>query len=324
MYPALFDHQVRKRRVNPRLTIQAAEKAAEAGDYAAAEHLLREAARLQEASPGQRQSDLANTLNSLAIVCEIAGKPADAEQYFRRAASIATASLPPDHPFVVTSQKNLRDFCEARGTPVDPPSEGHAPEPVGSAAAPPQSGGDPEQEDPEVTSRKFFHRLALGALGPIAMLMVVLAVGLPRLGAPELAYTSPLPVPAPVEPMPASRESSMPAQEREDAEGPVVVRASLCGDLVDWACDPADRPVPPGPLFFYTRIKSPNAISIEHRWYQDDRLHQTVKLHVEASRAEGYRTYSRSVMTSDSIGHWRVELRSENGALLHEERFTVR
>jgi hypothetical protein len=29
-------------------------------------------------------------------------------------------------------------------------------------------------------------------------------------------------------------------------------------------------------------------------------------------------------MNGDSAGNWRVELRSEAGALLHEERFTVR
>ena len=29
-------------------------------------------------------------------------------------------------------------------------------------------------------------------------------------------------------------------------------------------------------------------------------------------------------MKSDSLGDWKVELRSEDGVLLHEERFTVR
>ena len=97
--------------------IQAAEKAAEAGNYASAERLLRDAARLQEASLGPRHPDLANTLNNLGIVCEMTGKPDDAEQYFRRAVSIARTSLAADHPFVATSHKNLRDFCEARGRP---------------------------------------------------------------------------------------------------------------------------------------------------------------------------------------------------------------
>jgi hypothetical protein len=104
---------------------------------------------------------------------------------------------------------------------------------------------------------------------------------------------------------------------------PVVLIAKLCAELDDWLCDPADRPVPPGPLFFYTQIRSASATTVQHRWYQGDRLQHSVTLRVEANRA-GYRTFSRSLMTSDSTGNWRIELRSETGTLLHEERFTVR
>jgi tetratricopeptide (TPR) repeat protein len=283
--------------------LQAAERAAEAGNYTAAENLLRKAARLQEASLGPRHPDLANTLNNLAIVCERTQKPDEAEQYFRRAVSIARTSLAPDHPFVATSQKNLHDFCEARG----------------------QQG---REETPEAASKRLFYRVAVGALGPIAMLMVVLAAGLPRLGAPEQAAplpaiavdssrdVAPPPEPAPVDAIPGPEEPTTPAR-------PVVITARLCGELEDWLCDPADRPVPPGPLFFYAQIKSASATTVQHLWYQDDRVHQNVTLRVEASRI-GYRTFSRSLMTSDSAGGWRVELRSEDGTLLHEERFTVR
>jgi len=321
--------------------IEAAERAAESGNYTSAEDLLREAARLQETSLGPRHPDLANTLNNLGIVCEVTGKPADAEQYFRRAVSIARTSLAPDHPFVATSQKNLREFCEARGKHVEPP------------APAPRSRVEPEPEDPEVTSKKFFGRLAVGALGPIAMLMVVLAAGLPRLGSPpELAapspaigsespqsVTTPLAIAAD-EPAPTTQEATVaqtdvdeasasvvvPASTARPATTPVrlvVVRASLCGDLDEWLCDPADRPVPLGPLFFYTQIKSSSATRIQHRWYHDERLLHSVELRIQPS-AGGYRSFSRNVMTSDSVGTWRVELRSEEGALLHEERFTVR
>src|SRR5512138_454852 len=108
-YECLVPRRMWKPR-EPRSIIEAAEKAAEAGNYAMAEDRLREAASLQEASLGPLHPDLANTLNNLGIVCEITKKPIDAEQFFRRAVSIATTSLPPDHPFVTTSQKNLRDF----------------------------------------------------------------------------------------------------------------------------------------------------------------------------------------------------------------------
>ena len=358
----------------PHTLIQAAEKAAEAGNVAKAENLLRDAARLQEANLGPRHPDLANTLNNLGIVCEMTGKPDEAEQYFRRAVSIARTSLAPDHPFVATSQKNLRDFCESRGKQVElelpaPTPDVQQPTPEVEEAAEevheplqpeveaPSITDQPRQpaihlepeEDPEVTSRRFFTRVALGALGPIAMLMVILAAGLPRLGAPELNPPSstvavdpprevpPPPAPAPVEPTPTPEEATTStATEDEEPEPvindvtaapaparPVVVRASLCADLDEWSCDPADRPVPSGPLYFYTQIKSTQATKIQHRWYQDNRLRQSVELHVQANRAGGYRTYSRTLMNSDSAGNWKVEVRDGDGAVLLEERFTV-
>ena len=103
---------------DPRSVLDAAEKAAASGDFASAEQLLREAARLQEATLGPLHPDLANTLNNLAVVCEMTEKPAEAERHFRRAYDIATAALEPDHPFVATSRKNLEDFCASRGLAV--------------------------------------------------------------------------------------------------------------------------------------------------------------------------------------------------------------
>jgi hypothetical protein len=363
----------------PQSIIQAAEQAAAAGSFSSAEKLLREAARLQEASLGPRHPDLANTLNNLGIVCEMTRKFDDAEQYFRRAVSIARTSLPPDHPFVTTSHNNLRDFCEARGKTVDaecpapdaapaaevklsvPEAESPAREealeapdvtpPVleaeppatsdATSAAPegkpatPDRPTDPALEDPVLTSKKFFYRMALGALGPIAMLMVVLAIGLPRLGAPELASpsrdvpeaapaitapTQPDVLPQPVEPTkPIAAPPTATAPER-----PIVIRAGLCGEIDAWSCDPADRPVPTGPLFFYTQIKSTSATTIQHRWYQGNRLRQSVDLRIEANQSAGYRTYSRYLMQLDSGGDWRVEVRSQDGVLLDEERFEVR
>ena len=378
----------------PQSIIQAAERAAAAGSFGSAEKLLREAARLQEASLGPRHPDLANTLNNLGIVCEMTRKFDDAEQYFRRAVSIARTSLPPEHPFVTTSHNNLRDFCEARGKTVEPPApvpppepppeaippvveaESSAPEviprveeetppvPEAESAAPEvspeepaapeasdagpeakpaaaQTATDPALEDPVLTSKKFFYRVALGALGPIAMLMVVLAIGLPRLGAPELAVpsravaadappttaaTQPIAPTQPAAPTQQARPTT-PAVESPaaiDTARPIVIRAGLCGELDAWSCDPADRPVPPGPLFFYTQIKSTSATTIQHRWYQDNRLRQSVDLRIEANQTAGYRTFSRYLMQIDSGGNWRVEVRSQDGVLLDEERFEVR
>jgi hypothetical protein len=326
---------------------------------------------LQEASLGPLHPDLANTLNNLGVVCEITNKHVDAEQYFRRAFSIATTALDPDHPFVATSGKNLRDFCEARGKQVElptSPAEVEAPasapevEPPASApemgakleaqatptAEPPrESQVLTEPRDLQVASRRFLTRLAIGALGPVAMLIAILAAVLPRLGSTEQAVSSsaiatdsqrdiaPAHAPVRVEPILVPTKTTTTTKRGADEANaaqitsastvarPIVVRARLCADLEEWRCDPPDRPVPSGPLFFYTQIKSTSVTTVQHRWYWDDRLNHSVELRVEANPTTGYRTYSRNTMKSESAGSWRVELRSKDGALLHEERFTV-
>ena len=75
-------------------------------------------------------------------------------------------------------------------------------------------------------------------------------------------------------------------------------------------------------MFFYTQVKSATATTIEHRWYQGDRLIQAVQLRIQANPGAGYRTYSRHSV-SRGPAEWRVELRSADGTVLHEERFTV-
>src|ERR1700752_1012596 len=103
----------------PRSLIEAAEQAANGGDYSSAERLLREAADSQEATLGHVHPDLANTLNNLGVVCELADHPEEAERCFRRAYQIAVNVFEPDHPFVRTSRKNLEDFCAANGKPFE-------------------------------------------------------------------------------------------------------------------------------------------------------------------------------------------------------------
>ena len=104
--------------LDPASMIEAAQGAAGAGDYPAAERLLREAASLQEATLGPLHPDLASTLNNLAFVCERANNIAEAERGYRRAHAIAVASLGPRHPFVATSIKNLVGFCATHGIPI--------------------------------------------------------------------------------------------------------------------------------------------------------------------------------------------------------------
>ena len=344
-----------------RSVVEAAEQAAAAGDYASAEQLLREAALLQEATLGPLHPDLANTLNNLGVVCEIADRPADAEHCYRRAYAIANAVLDPDHPFVATSGKNLRDFCEARGKPVESPT----PPPAVAAEREPRATGSvhlPRERPSHAESRPFAVRrssrpLAIGALSACALVFVMLIAARPwfssngRAGSSSGSATQPLPgSPAPtpeslsVEPIPVPKKtttsSSGPVEVRESRAPaasapapPTVADAHLCRDLStsesrglpgDWRCDPASRPVDPGSLFFYTRLKSANDTTVQHRWYRGDRLYQVVELRIRANLSSGYRTYSRNTVNTRSAGDWRVELRTKDGTLLHEERFIVR
>lgn len=315
-----------------RSILEAAEQAAAAGNHASAEEHLRRAALIQEKTLGPLHPDLANTLNNLGVVCEITNKPIDAEHCFRRALTIATAVLEPDHPFVATSRKNLHDFCAARGKEVELPT----PLPEMTARQP-------------LVKKRSYGRLAIGVLGPVVMLIVILAAGRPWLGATEGAALSsataretardtPAPPQAPVS-VDTIAEPQASAKTIEDKPAytnasqiaaastpslPTVVGAQLCAKLDEWRCDTPKGPIPQGPLFFYTQVKSANATRILHYWYQGDRLRHSVVLGIQASPNVGYRSFSRNTMDADSVGNWRVEVRTEDGVLLHEERFSVR
>lgn len=302
---------------DPRSIIDAAEQAAAADDYAAAEELLREAALEQEARLGPLHPELANTLNNLGIVCEINDHPDDAERCFRRAVTIATTVLKPDHPFVVTSRQNLRDFCVARGRPVE----------LLLLPAAATSRIDARAARP----------LAMNVLGPVIMLAMILAATLPRLvpsrveglGSTERAVSQAIAMELPQETTKASASAPDAVSTAGITEGtstpapPTVVKAQLCATLDQWLCEPEDRPVPQGTLFFYTQVKSTTATTIQHQWYRDNRLMQSVELPILAGPGVGYRSFSRYTMSSESAGSWRVELRTRDGLLLHEERFSV-
>jgi Protein of unknown function (DUF2914)/Tetratricopeptide repeat len=375
---------------DPQSVIAAAEQAAAAGDYASAEQLLREAAHLQEASGGPLDPDLANTLNNLAIVCEITEKPADAEHFFRRANAIATAVLEPDHPFVATSRKNLEDFCAARGIPIEPPIAGTAlnaddreasfiaavqkapptaddregPPIAGDQEAPAKRAGpvSPEPIPPEpvqhfppapvpyeesrpVVPARWSRPIVVGALVAGVLLLVLIATLMRFRSGTTVEQTSQagptatpaLPAATPAVPPTVPADTGAPKEagaaakvERgssaPSAEQPTVVTAQLCRELSTdgaWRCVPPSLPVDGGRLFYYTRVKSPVATSVEHRWYLNDRLRRVVERRIRANATDGYRTYSRSPVGNDA-GDWKVELRTKDGVLLHEERFVVR
>jgi len=311
----------------PRSLIDRAELARAAGDYATAETLLRDAARLQEADFGPLHRDLANTLNNLGVVYEITNKPADAEICYRKAYAIATAVLAPDDPFAATVRANLKDFCDAQGKPLD--------------------------ESPGFAFGTLPYPFTIVAVSLCGLVLLMLASTAPWFRSSARADSSPAGPTSVSEPSVAPRKPAGPRTVADAAttgeHGPVaasrvrtkaasapaltVASAELCEALStggsrgvsdDWRCDPASRPVDAGALFFYTRLKSANDTRVQHRWYRGARLYQAVDLRVRANESHGYRTYSRHTMSSQSAGNWRVELRSTDGRLLHEERFVVR
>jgi hypothetical protein len=345
-----------------RSVVDAAEQAVSAGDYESAEQHLREAALLQEARLGPLHPDLANTLNNLGVVCEITNKPADAEFCYRQAYAIATAVLEPNHPFVATSRKNLRDFCEARGKPVElpvPPPPVAAAEREPRAT---WSVHHPRERWSHVTSRLFAfvtssHSLVIIGLSVCGLVFATLvaarlwfgsnrAVGIPGSTTQSLPYSpvSTTPERLPVRRLPVAKETATetggPLGDGESRAGaasapasPTVADAHLCRHLSmsgsrglpgDWQCDRPSLPVDPGSLVFYTRLKSTGDTMVQHRWYHGDHLIKMVERRIRANPTDGYRTYSRNTVDNRGGVDWRVELRTEDGVLLHEERFVVR
>jgi hypothetical protein len=335
-----------------RSVIEAAEQAASAGDYVTAELNLRAAAALQETQLGPFHPDLASTLNNLAVVYERADSPAEAELCYRRAYSIATTAHAPDHPLVVTSRKNLEDFCKARGRSFERstirPERVARRKPVGTFSRPivvgvtgalgfaillvaafwvRSSGPDASSAGPTSTSGESHERVPEPAPtkpNPRQQAITTEASGSVR---PEIE--SPIGR--------SSRESVAPESSRSVAgtrrapAAPLtavaaMAEARLCGRLStrDWRCDPVSSPVAPGRLFFYTRVKASQNTTIEHRWYHENRLRQSVELRIRASPGSGYRTFTRQTVTAENAGNWRVELRTTDGSLLYEERFVVR
>ena len=314
--------------------LERAERAATAGDLASADELLRSAARIQEEELGPLHPDLANTLNNLAVVAERTGSSSEAETLYRRAAAIAAAALPSDHPMVVASRQNLEDFCRARGLSIDSPAV-ITPTPDNTSVITETAPGP--SETPPARVSPSLRWVATGAVVLVAAVLLMLRPWSTRdapapAPKPEPAASQPVATsPAPVEPVrpPAAaprRDDRDVATRKPPAAGRVTVAtAQLCRTFSasgrSWRCDPVGQPAAPGPIVFLTRVRSPRDATVVHRWYRGDTLRQSVMLEIEANASEGYRTYSR--LTVDG-GDWRLEVRSEDGTLLNEQRFTVR
>jgi hypothetical protein len=341
--------------------MDAAEQAAASNDFPTAARHLRDAAALQESTLGPAHPDLANTLNNLGVVCERLGDILEAEPCFRRAYAIATSAFPADHPFVATSRANLEEFCRLHGRSLEPDAPLEHDDDDRADATQDDAGsidldvaGSVEQ-DPAYTalrSSTAIDRPERGIpFGVIVSITVVLMTGLGwmawRLGASPPPVLTPAPdVPAsattpepppevpttlpPIEAKPAPPSTPptapQPTAPSTSTDSPTVVDARVCRSLItsgEWQCDAVTADVAPGPVYFFTRIAADRDTTIQHRWYFRDQLRQSVMLSIQANGA-GYRTYSRTTIAPERAGDWRVELRTEDGRMLREERFTVR
>jgi hypothetical protein len=149
---------------------------------------------------------------------------------------------------------------------------------------------------------------------------------------PDASTGAPLPAP----PVARDREAVPPPIERKGSiagattgAGVTVLAAAVCRALErrgspDWRCTPAAEFKVAETVTFYTRLRSATNTTVEHRWYRNDRLHQTMRLRVQANPANGYRTYSRTTISAGRSGDWRVELRTTDGSLLTQFDFVVR
>ena len=337
--------------VDPVAMIEAAQKAVGAGDYPAAEHLLREAATIQEATLGSLHPDLASTLNNLAFVCERTNNIAEAEHGYRRAHAIAVASLGPRDPFVATSVKNLVGFCATHGIPIwkppaiQPVTETETPETdtdtpdIDSA---PESQQEQEQVPVVVTWRR---PLAIGVIALATVLVAAVVITTRR----EPQTPSPINVPAPPSTTPAPtleapptvaatpRPEPTPARVERPAtratiatpQPVTVLNAQLCKSLArrgspDWQCTSVGADLQPGTFFFYTRLLTGTNTTVEHRWYRGERVHQVMQLRVAATPGSGYRTFSSNTVSAERAGDWKVELRTADGTVLQEQRFVIK
>jgi hypothetical protein len=145
---------------------------------------------------------------------------------------------------------------------------------------------------------------------------------------PRMAAPAPRPAPTEQARPPAAappRRDGTVATATVPVPGITVATAQLCGSFStsgsSWRCDPVDDSAMPGPMVFYTRVRSPRDTTVVHRWYHGSTLRQSVMLTIQANATEGYRTFSR--LTLDE-GDWRLEIRSVDGSLLYEHRLAVR
>jgi outer membrane biosynthesis protein TonB len=309
------------------------------GNSSDAETFYRRAAAIAAAAlPSDHPMTVASRQN-LEEFCRARGLSIDAP---------ALTTTPPD------TQRELSAFpsekTEAEQIPVRPDNtDVTAKSPKPPSAPPRPNPGRPARTTLDSTAGNASHLLRWVGIGAVVLLAAVLLLWRPW-SSRDAASTAPAPEPATAQPAegvppqvaapataPAPIEQAAPpasAPAREDRNAPTnkasaaggvsVANAQVCRTFStsggNWRCDPVGDAAPPGPMVFYTRVRSPRDTAVVHRWYRGSTLRQSVTLAIQANAKEGYRTYSRMTVNG---GDWRLEVRSADGNLLHEQRVAV-
>jgi hypothetical protein len=319
-----------------------------AGRPAEAETLYRRAASIAAAAfPPDHPMVVASTQN-LEDFCRARGLPiklpaaTPPPPRADPAVSAAAPEYPPAAANTPAVERPVETAVSAPPAPSAPAAPSHDPRPPMATTSQPS----PPAPTPGRASHSFAW-IATGVIVFAAAVLLMLRPGSSRdpstsapaqTPAPEAASAPPAeavpplsgapPVSrAPVRPAPAPRPNEKSgASNRPSGAGPVTLAtAQLCSTFSTsggaWRCTPVGTSVKPGPIVFYTRVRSARNAAVVHRWYRGRTLRQSVKLATRASAREGYRTYSRQTV---SQGDWTVEARTADGALLHEQTFAVR
>ena len=319
------------------------------GRPAEAETLYRRAAAIAAAAfPPDHPMVVASTQN-LEDFCRARGLPIKLPAAIPpppRADPALTAEAPEYPPAVANTPAVVRPVETGVGAPPGPSPPAAPSHDPGPAVATPSQPWPPAQT-PDRASHSFAW-IATGVIVLAAAVLLMLRPGSSRDPSESAPTQTPAPEPAsappaeaapppggapavsraPVRPpkaAPRPNEKAAATTRPSGAHPVTLATAQLCSTFSTsggaWRCTQAGTSVRPGPIVFYTRVRSARNAAVVHRWYRGRTLRQSVRLSTRASATEGYRTYSRQTV---SQGEWTVEARTADGTLLHEQKFAVR
>lgn len=302
---------------------------------------------------------IATSLKNLLDFCASRGIPVWAPPNVESASETSSPTFAPRPEPELAFKPEVKQQPAVRVEPqaqarVEPPAQVRVAPPAPARVQPPAQvrAESPEKDRVEPASQKRgsparpIAAATIGVLAALAVIFFIVQRGGPAdppapasevsptatspapAPAPTPAPPTPIEEPAPVDPPPPPPETETTIASASSA--PItVLTARLCSALEkqgspDWECTPVNGAGEPGTFSFYTRLQTSADTTVEHRWYQDERLHQRMRLRVRANQGSGYRTYSSNTVSADRAGSWKVELRDAGGALLQEERFVVR